>query len=104
MATKHLVDQDTGVTTIFHDDGDRVALERVQDVSAIVEANKRALNDASGRMGEFQHVGRIPIVVLERWMKEDGINYLDKDNTQALLKKLELRDNRLFKTHPGKFA
>lgn len=101
-----IVDADMGVVTKMHDLGDRVVIERVEDVSAIIEANKRQFNDVStsSRMGEMVHVGRIPVVVMERWMQEDGINYLAKENKGLLLKKLEERDNRMFKTDPRKFA
>jgi hypothetical protein len=99
-----VVHSDDGVKTILHKTHDTVAVERVQDVSAIVEANKRAFNDASGRMNEFQHIGRIPVVVMDRWCKEDGINYLLKENMPLLVKKLHHPDNKFFKTHPGKFA
>lgn len=101
---KRLIEQDNGVATVYHDLGDRVVVQNVQDVSAIVEANKRAYNDASGCKSEMVHIGRIPVVIMERWCKEDGINYMAKENMKALLRKLENPDNRMFKTHPGKFA
>jgi hypothetical protein len=102
-----VMDVDNGVVTKMHNLGDRVIVERESyNIGAILEANKRQLNDVdtSKRMGDMVHVGRIDAVVLQKWMSEDGINYLAKENQGLLLKKLELRDNRLFKTHPGKFA
>lgn len=101
-----IVDADRGVITKMHDLGDRVVIERVEDVTAVLEANKRQFNDVStsARMGDMVHVGRIPCVVMDKWCQEDGINYLAKENKGLLLKKLEERDNRMFKTDPRKFA
>jgi hypothetical protein len=101
---KRVLEQDGDMTTIYHDLGDKVVIQKVQDVSPILEANKAQYNAASGRMGDLVHVGRIPKVVMDRWIIEDGINYLSPENKGLLLKKLEQRDNRLFKVHPGKFA
>ena len=101
---KRLLEQDNGVSTVYHDLGDRVVIERLQDVAPIIEANKRQYNEAGGRMGEMVHIGRVPAVVIDQWCKEDGINYLDKANRKALLAKLHHPDNRMFKTHPGKFV
>lgn len=102
-----VIDSENGIVSILHDlkDG-RFVLEKKSDVTAIIEANKRQYNDVdrSKRMGEFVHVGRVDTVVLDRWCKEDGINYLAPENKGMLLKKLEQRENRMFKTHPGKFA
>lgn len=99
-----LISDDGSTKQYFHDLGDRHVIQKVSDPTAIIEANKRTYNEAGGRMGEFVMVGRVDAVVLERWCREDGINYLAPENTKLLLKKLEQRENRCFKTHPGKFA
>lgn len=101
-----LIDTETGFTTLFHQHGDgSCTVEKKSNViGAILEANKRQKNDVSGRMGEFVHVARVDPVVVERWCREDGINYLSKENRKAFLKKLHERDNSLFKVHPGKFV
>lgn len=66
------------VSTIIHSDASEgtVTFQRVQDVEAILENNKRLQNEAQGRAETFHHVGTIPNIILERWMKEDGVNYL----------------------------
>lgn len=101
-----IIDTDTAFTQVYHELSDgRVVVEKKSNViGAIIEANKRQINDAGGRMGEWQMVGRVDPVVMEKWCREDGINYLLPEHSKALLKKLEQRENRLFKTHPGKFA
>lgn len=103
---KRVLEKDGDVTTIYHDLGDKVVIQKVQDVDPIIEANKAQYNAASGWMGNMAmvHVGRVPKVVMDRWILEDGINYLAPENKGLLLKKLEDRDNRMFKVHPAKFA
>lgn len=102
--SRRFLHTDGNITQYYHDLGDKIVIQKVEDVSAVVEANKRALNENSKRspMGEFVRVGCIPATVMERWCREDGINYLT--DTRALLKKLEDPDNRAFKTHGARFA
>jgi hypothetical protein len=67
----------SGVTTRVHvDAGERtVTFERVQDVEPILERNK-ALQTISQRSDWGRHIASIPNVVLERWIHEEGVNYL----------------------------
>ena len=104
--TGRIMSVEEGVKTTYHKEDDKVYIKRESDITALLEANKRQYNDVSRaeRMGEFVHIGRIDAVMLDKWRKEDGINYLLPENSKLLLKKLELPENRLFKTHPGKFA
>lgn len=104
MSKRILNTGEAGVTTVWHDLGDSVVIEKVSDSSAIIEANKRQYNDAGGRMGDMVHIGRVDAVMMDRWCREDGINYLLPENGKLLLKKLEQPENRYWKTHPGKFA
>ena len=67
MASRRLLDRNPllGITRYFHyHDNGTFTIETVQDVGAIVEANKRQFNNAEKRFGnkqEFHHVGRIPL-------------------------------------------
>lgn len=105
MSDKRLISVDEhGKQTWLHVEDGKHYVQRVEDVRPIIEACKTLKNEATGRMGEMQLVGLIPGTVLHRWMREDGINYLAHENKGLLMKKLEERDNSIFKTHPGKFA
>ena len=64
-----IIDAENGRVEKLHDlkDG-RFVLESVStNIGAILEANKRQLNDVdrSKRMGEFVHVGRVDSVVMD---------------------------------------
>ena len=105
--TARVIDSDNGVLTRIYHQADRVVVEKLQDIKAIVEANKRQANAVTtlSKMGDgMHHVGRIPVVVMERWMKEDGINYLAKENSHLLMRKLHERDNKVFKVDPRNFV
>jgi hypothetical protein len=54
---------------IFHPDGDKFHIEKVQDVEPILEWNKVARSERQN--GEFsRHKARIPNVIYERWFHE----------------------------------
>lgn len=66
--------------------------ERVQDVEPILENNKR-LQSERQKSDWGRHIATIPAVILERWIKEDGVNYmaLPSDEFGRLIKR-KLRD------------
>lgn len=101
---KRLLDSNRGITSIYHEQDGQMIVEKVQDVTDIIESNKQKRNSVSGRMGDLVHVAEIPMVVLEKWCNEDGINYLRPEHKKALMRKIHERDNSLFKVHPGRFV
>lgn len=64
------------VTRIRHAAAERLlVVERVQDVEPILERNK--LLQTIPQRGDWgRHVACIPNVILERWINEEGVNYL----------------------------
>jgi hypothetical protein len=99
----HTVD-DWGVHTIIKDDVDGVAVKTVQDVEPILDANKEAYN--SGRSGytpsgAMKKVGEIPFVVYEMWLREYGIDALNKDHWPAVRRLLNSSEWRHLRTAPG---
>jgi hypothetical protein len=87
-----------GTKTIFHSDADGVHIQKVQDVTNIVEASKGAFNsvDERARWGEWTRVASIPLSILYD-LKAKGI----ADDTKAMKKWLNDRDQRHFRTRPG---
>jgi len=62
-------------TRVHRDGSDRlIHFERVQDVEPVLESNKARRGQRQS--GDFRHIASIPNVVLERWMNEEGVNYL----------------------------
>jgi hypothetical protein len=88
----------TGIVTKFHYDADKdeAIIQKTQDVSSIIEANKVEFNAAPERFGEFTKVGSIPLSVYYELERKGILN-----DQKALAKWLNDPDNRAFRTRPG---
>ena len=103
---KELIDIDplSGVQTWFDydDETDTAAIFSIQDVEPHLDANKVLANDddysRKGIKKSFWHYAHIPAVVIEKWMREDGINVFNKDHEKAVMRKLNDPENRFLKT------
>lgn len=93
---------DLGITETFHGEEDgSFTIETKQDVTALLDLNKREFNDAPefGRFkGDMRKVASIPLSVYFD-LRKKGIT----DDPKAMSKWLNDPDNRLFLTTPGKF-
>jgi hypothetical protein len=99
---KRLLSQDplTGIQTWFHKDGPGFKLEATQDVSAILDMNKALQNEgiAKGEGKEWWHAGQVPMIVLQQWAKDAGLNMNDPAFGAVIKRKLNDSDNRAFRT------
>lgn len=82
----------TKTTTWFESDGDgKFKISQEQDVSAIIERNKRLSSDGNYKRGgiksDWYHFATIPNTVLHDIMKKHNINPLTNDANE--LKRLE---------------
>ncbi len=97
---KRLINDDafTGIKTYFDYDEntDEAIIRKEQDMTAIIENNKREFNAAPDRWGEWTKVGSIPLSVYYE-LERQGIT---KDQ-EAMKKWLNDPDNRYFRTRPG---
>lgn len=88
-------DPDRGITTYFdHDElTDKTTIHRVQDVSDILDATRRARidgkKDVKVKSGEahFAHYAVIPAMV-ELELRKKGINIYDPSQTKEILKEI----------------
>lgn len=96
------VNPDTGITRTWHynDLTDEATIQTTQDLTAVIEANKRdlaAIDEKANWKGEWHHVASIPETLYYQ-MKAEG-----KIDDQAYMKKwLNDSDNKFFRTRPGK--
>ena len=89
---------------LFRSESDNgIILETRQDVSQIVEANKRQMNESSRKFDEvITHVARLPLTVIDDLNHKGvmrGFQVLDQKAFKAFLNH---PDNRFFRTHPGR--
>lgn len=100
-----LSQSELGTETWFHSDGDKIRIETRQDVSAILEANKRQRNEFQSYKdkGEhhFHHYATIPWVVMERWRNEYGIDVFNPDHAEGVKRLLNDGDWRYLRTTEG---
>lgn len=99
--TERLLDYDpaTGVKTWFRHDPfeDRDIIRREQDVTPIIEANKRAQNEATGSMGEGTLVASIPTNIQYEWLQKYGVKMWDQNHLPAVKRLLNSSDYRYLK-------
>lgn len=88
----------------WHDfEDDKFVFGRTQDVEPILDANKAFQNNR--QTGDFRLIASIPVVILERWIIEDGVNYLAIDKlefSQLIRRKLRDPDWKWLRTSSGR--
>lgn len=67
---------------------DKVVVKRTQDVQAILDHNKELQMDGPNKKSDMRHVGSIPFVVLEMWIKESGLKLGSREFAEYVKKKL----------------
>jgi|TARA_R110001606_G_C15307973_1_gene643325 hypothetical protein len=104
-----LLDDDGLIKTeMLYDEIDaRMFIKRTQDVQPILDRNKELANDNTkgfSESGDLRYVASIPFVVIEQWIKTDGVNFLNlrgPERTAYLRRKLNDPDNRFLRTSAG---
>lgn len=97
----------SGITTTFDYDSstDTTILYREQDVSAILDLNKALANETEhtrrGIKSGWWHYATIPNIVIEKWLREFGVNAYDKDHEKAVYRLLNQPEYRYLKTTAG---
>jgi hypothetical protein len=93
-----------GTETYFHDvDENTVALETVQDIAPILEANKRDLNNVDNpRYGDGKLVARLSMVMLMQLVQQGILDcgFAIQDE-KRFSRWLNDNDNRNWRTWPG---
>ena len=106
-----IVDSIPGKRTEFHKDDSEgtFTIRTVQDVNPILENNKKlqSLNDGYSPSRELKRHASIPITLVRKWCKDDGIpfrRYLRRpqEYEKWLERKLQDPDNRFLLTSPSK--
>lgn len=109
--SKRILDYDPVTRTTTWHDYDPLTkvttISKSQDVSHILERNKTLHRDdqykRDGIKKEMWHVATIPLGIIEKWLREDGIDVFNKNHREAVKRKLMDRDNQYLRTSPGGF-
>jgi hypothetical protein len=98
--------QPDGVVEFFHfDEGTgRVAIEHVQDIAPVLEANKAraSAGDGFSASRELREIAEIPPVIALKWLNELGIDVFDRNHWPAVKRLLRDPDWRWLRTSPGR--
>ena len=84
---------------------DRLIVKRTEDVTPILEANKRQfdVDNKRHKSEAMNHVARIPTIAIEQYCKRKGLSYETFMRDEKLFRAfLNDPDNRLFRTKPGR--
>lgn len=101
-----LINKDIVRSQIAHDDGQGglvIAIE--QDVTDIIEQNKKEYNATNGRWGEdvFDNkIASIPLTIIDDLNKKEIMNGFAVKDQKEFRKWLNDPDNRFFRTRQGK--
>ena len=88
--------------TVAHDTDDGVILETRQDVSQIIEANKKQYNETANKYDDvITHVARLPLTVVDDLNRKRVMQGFKVIYSKAFKAFLNHPDNRFFRTHPG---
>ncbi len=89
----------------LHQSGNDYAIETKADVEANIKRNKTLQNytDGYNPARDLKHVASIPMVVIEQWNQQYGVDVLAKDNRKLFKRLVNDADNRMFRTSLGEF-
>jgi hypothetical protein len=76
------------VKTRFLDEDGKLIIQRQQDVQRILDWNKERNIEGHNRKSDMRHVGSVPFVVIEMWMKECGAKLGSQEFNEYVKKKL----------------
>jgi hypothetical protein len=102
--TKRLLDYDpiNGVSCWFEYRNDHVVLTHTQDISQVLEANKRSANDddktKQGIKQDWWKYASVPAVVEIEWLQKYGVSLDNPDHKKKVFELLNHPDYRYLKS------
>jgi GTP-sensing pleiotropic transcriptional regulator CodY len=85
---------------------DKVILENVQDIEPLLELNKKELNKdylyGGVETDGMRKVASIPLIIIEKWKRELGIDIMNKNDMPKVKKLLNDPEYRWLRTHESR--
>lgn len=111
MSGWRLLEKDplTGIERWFQYDSStkKSTIKTLQDVTEILEWNKVQQNhgdDGYNKDKSWRRAAEIPVTVIHKWLREEGIDVYNNDHWPAVVKKLDSIEYRYLRTHPGRIG
>ena len=86
----------------YHAETDTTVIHREQDVSTILEINKALQNNEQitrdGIKEGWWQYAKIPMIVIEKWLNDHGVDVFNKDHQKAVFRLLNQPEYRYLKT------
>ena len=88
----------------YEESDDRMIIETVQDVTPYLEKNKLELKNGIINKDEPKRkVASIPLVLVEKWLREEGLDIFNADHQKRLMRKLHDPDYAYLRTLKGRY-
>ncbi len=95
---------------VFQPSTGEVFDHHVQDVEPILLNNKRLNRDAEEGNGgysdtrEWRRIASIPLILVEKWLREEGINAMLREHWPYVAAKLDSPEYAFLRTAPGRVS
>lgn len=91
------------VSTRFVEQDNKLIISRTQDCTPIAEDATRRHNQGEFGSSEMKHAARIPNVIIEKYMNDNGVTFEEvMNNPQHMKRIVENPDNAAFRIWKGK--
>lgn len=90
---------DSSTTSHYDELTDTLHIKRVQDVEPILIQNQEEAKEFT-RYGDMGKIASIPMVLVEKWINEEGVNILKPGAEEFLARKLMDPDYMNLRTVP----
>jgi len=103
---KRELDSNGDVRYVGHYDEseDRMTIETVQDVAPYLEKNKtEILAGTINKKAPMRKMASIPLVLIEKWLREEGLDVFNDDHHKRLMRKLHDPDYAYLRTLEGRY-
>ena len=85
-----LFQTEAGIKWFLREDEEGTHIGSSQDVTEILDANVAVQNASDGWSHDktFRHIARIPMIAIEQWKNDEGINFYDENAAKEVIRKL----------------
>lgn len=98
-----MIDTSNDVKTAIKARNGELVVYREQDTTPYLEANKSRRNNFVARRGSgLRMVADVPNIVVEKWMRELGVNIFDRNHAKKVQQLLNSNEYSYLRTSPGK--
>lgn len=96
------IEKDGDITRKWYaDENGNAFKETIQDIAPAL-AQARIARDMGGKGKDMRHVATIPTVLLDKWKKEEGLDFNNPDDWIKIVAKLNSPEYHLLRVHEGR--